>query len=385
MLGLALKMLIGDRAKYIGLILGLSFASLIITQQTATFVGIMMRSYGFLTDTSQPTIWVVDPKVQYADDIKPLKATDTSRVLSVKGVEWAVPFYKGLLRARLTSGTFQTCIVIGVDDATLIGAPPKMLQGSILSLRWPDAIIVDYVGAHTKLAQTIPGTDKTTPLKVGDVMEINDNRCTVTGICSVTRTFQSQPVIYTTFSKATLIAPRERKLLSFIGAHEKKGEDPKVVCQNIRKATGLAAYTKREFINLTLGYYLKRTGIPINFGITVILGFILGTAIAGQTFYNFALDNLRYFGTFKAMGATNLLLTKMILLQALWVGIIGWAIGAGIASLLGFLSRYTELSFSIPLPLFLITLCAMLFISLTSALISLRKITSLDISIVFKS
>ena len=33
----ALKMLVGDRAKYLGIIMGLTFASLLITQQLAIF------------------------------------------------------------------------------------------------------------------------------------------------------------------------------------------------------------------------------------------------------------------------------------------------------------------------------------------------------------
>ena len=46
-----LKMLIGDRAKYIGIVIGLTFASLLITQQSAIFVGVMARAFSFLTDT----------------------------------------------------------------------------------------------------------------------------------------------------------------------------------------------------------------------------------------------------------------------------------------------------------------------------------------------
>ena len=46
----------------------------------------------------------------------------------------------------------------------------------------------------------------------------------------------------------------------------------------------------------TIKYYIKYTGIPINFGITTVLGFLVGTAIAGQTFYNFTIENLKQFG-----------------------------------------------------------------------------------------
>jgi putative ABC transport system permease protein len=129
--------------------------------------------------------------------------------------------------------------------------------------------------------------------------------------CRVTRSFQSQPSIYTTYSRATIFAPRERKLLSFILAKAKPGENVQAVCDRIYKATGLAACTREQFVKLTLNYFMKYTRIPINFGMSVVLGFIIGTAIAGQTFYNFTLDNLRHFGTLKAMGAGNGSLLRM--------------------------------------------------------------------------
>src|SRR5205085_9569426 len=155
---IAIKMLVGDRAKYLGIIMGLTFASLLITQQAAIFVGLMTRTYGALTDIAQPDIWVMDPKVQFIDDIKPLQDTMLLRVRGIEGVEWAVPLYKGLLKARLENGNFQTCNVLGLDDATLIGGPPEMVQGNLSDLRRAEAVIVDEVGANGKLAKI--ATDK---------------------------------------------------------------------------------------------------------------------------------------------------------------------------------------------------------------------------------
>lgn len=379
MLLFAIKMLIGDKAKYIGIIIGLSFASFIITQQASIFVGLMARTYGFVTDTSQPNIWVMEEKVQFIDDIKPMKSTELFRVKSAPGVEWAVPLYKGLIKARLPNGNFQQCNVIGIDNATLIGGPPKMTEGTIVDLRKPDGIIVNNVGADDKLS--FNGH----PLQLGDTLELNDHRTVVVGKCDTTRTFQSQPVIYTTYSRATTFAPPERKLLSFILAHSSRGYTAKEACKNIERVTGLAAYTASEFKKLTIDYYLQNTGIPLNFGVAVALGFIIGTVIAGQTFYNFTLDNLRYLGTFKAMGATNKTLTYMSLLQAIIVGGVGWGIGVGGASLFGFYSRHSELSFLLPWQLFAISGGAMLFIVIVSALISLIKVYKLDPAIVFRS
>ena len=74
------------------------------------------------------------------------------RVRSVEGVAWAVPLYRGLIRARIKDGTMQLCTVIGIDDATLIGGPPRILEGDLHDLKGPDAIIVDKIGAEEKLA-----------------------------------------------------------------------------------------------------------------------------------------------------------------------------------------------------------------------------------------
>jgi putative ABC transport system permease protein len=383
---IALKMLVGDRGKYLGIIMGLTFASLLITQQSSIFTGLMTRTYGAITDLSQPDIWVMDPKVLFIDDIKPLQDTELYRVRGVEGVEWAVPLYKGLLKARLEDGNFQICNVLGLDDATLIGGPPQMIQGSLSDLRRQDAIIVNDIGARTRLAKRPKERGgKAIPLQIGDTLEINDHRAVVVGICKVSRTFQSQPVVYTTYSRATVFAPRERKLLSFVLVKARAEEDLKILCERIKTSTGLAAYTSQEFKDVTYNYYMKYTGIPINFGIAVALGFLIGTAIAGQTFYNFTLENLRYFGTLKAMGATNGILLRMILLQALMVGSLGYGLGVGGASLFGYLLGGTELSFRLTRDLLFVSAGAITLIIIFSALISIRKVMRLEPAIVFKA
>jgi putative ABC transport system permease protein len=383
---IALKMLVGDRAKYVGIIVGLTFATLLMTQQAAIFVGLMTRTFGFITDTGLPDIWVMDAKVQFIDDVKPMQDTQLFRVRGVEGVEWAVPLYKGLLKARLDNGSFQTCNVVGLDDATLIGGPPAMVQGRLEDLRRSQGVIVDEVGASDKLAPLPrqPG-QAPEPLKIGDTLELNDNRALVVGICRVSRTFQSQPVVYTTYTRATSFAPRERKLLSFVLVKAKPGEDLGRLCQSISRQTGLAAYTQREFSALTVGYFLEGTGIPINFGIVVALGFVIGTVIAGQTFYNFTLDNLRYFGTMKAMGATDSVLLRMILLQSLTVGMIGYGLGLGVTALVGKLPGEGELAFLLPWQLPVLSALAILLICVASALISIRKVLRMEPAIVFKA
>lgn len=379
----ALKMLIGDRAKYFAIVMGIVFSSLLITHQEALFCGLMARTISVITDMGQPDVWVMDPKVQFIDDIKPLQDTELYRVRGVAGVKWAVPLYKGTLRARLHNGNFQACNLLGLDDTTLIGGPPVMVEGRVADLRRADGVIVDVVGAAGKLAKHFPD-GHTEPLRVGDTIELNDHRAVVVGTCRTTRTFQSQPVIYTTYSRATQFAPRERKLLSFVLVGIEDGRDVAAVCSRIREATGLAARPRQEFKWLTIRYFMKYTGIPINIGIGVIMSFLVGTAIAGQTFYSFTLDNLRHFGALKAMGATNGRLLGMIMLQAVLVGMIGYGLGVGASALIGRAFRGTELAFLMLWQCLAITGGAVIVICALSSIMSMRKVMKLEPAIVFK-
>jgi putative ABC transport system permease protein len=381
---IAIKMLVGDTAKYLGIIMGVTFASLLITQQLAIFCGLISRTYGAVTDLSYPDIWVMDPKVQFIDDVKPLQDTELNRVRGVQGVEWAVPLYKGIIKARLSNGNFQSCNVVGLDDSSLVGGPPTMVQGQLGDLRRSEAVIVDEVGAGDKLAHIASDGISKIPLKIGDEMELNDHRAVVVGICRNTRTWQSQPVVYTTYTRAISFAPQERKLLSFILVKARGGEPMKTLCNRINQQTKLSAYPRDEFIVKIYTYFLEQTGIPINFGISVLLGFIVGTAIAGQTFYSFTLDNIKHFGALKAMGAGNTTLLRMILLQAVTTGVVGYGLGVGAAAAFGAATKHSELAFKLPGVLLGFTALAVLMICVLSALLSVVKVMRLEPAIVFK-
>ena len=330
MFQIALKMLFGDRGKYFGIITGIALASLLMIQQPGILISIFSRTYSFISDVALPDIWVMDPMVKYVDDSQPMLDTELYRVRGVKGVEWAVPLYKGAQRVRLADGQLVGSNLLGLDDATLIGGPAVMIAGRLADLRLPDAVIVDEAGATGRLAKpaTTPG-GKPTPLQVGDILEINDKRALVVGIARAGATFQSQPIIYTTYTRATSYALSERKLLSYILVKAKAGESLPVVAARITHDTGMAARTADEFKDMTFKYILNNTSILTNFGFVVVVGFIVGAAVTGQIFYNFTLDNLRYFAVFKAMGATDRMLRRMILLQALLVGFVGFGLGAG--------------------------------------------------------
>jgi putative ABC transport system permease protein len=381
--GIALKMLFGDRGKYLAIIFGLTCAALLVTQEAGIFLGYMIRTYSFIDDTREADIWVTNPELQFTEDAKRLPDTVLQRVRGVAGVLWAEPMYKGVLNVRMTNGHEQACSIIGVDDATLMGGPPMMTQGRIEDLRAADSVIIDETEADTRFAYQNPdGT--TSPLKLGDTLEINDHHVKVAGFCRITKPFFWQPVIYSTYAQALLIAPQQRRMLTFVLMKAAPGVNQHELCARIRSATGQAAYTANEFRRLTAEYVVKQTGIAVNFGIVVVLGLFIGTAIAGQTFYNFTLDNLRYFGMLKAMGASDRALLKMILLQAIVAGGLGYGLGVGGAGLFGKLVQGTGLSMFLPWQLLVFSGGCIVLACLVPAVLSARKVRRLEPGVVFK-
>jgi putative ABC transport system permease protein len=134
----------------------------------------------------------------------------------------------------------------------------------------------------------------------------------------------------------------------------------------------------------TLSYWMRETGIPINFGIAIALGFFVGVAIAGQMFYNFTLDNLRYFGAFKAMGASTWRLLGMVALQALVAGVLGLGLGLGAVSAFGLNAAGGKLAFKMLWQIPLIAAGAVLIICILASVISMWKVVRLDPADVFK-
>lgn len=385
MLPIALKMLFGDRGKYLGIVIGIALASVLMIQQPGILISILKTVNGVINDVSGVDIWVMDPMVKSVDDGKPLQDTQLYRVKGVQGVAWAVPFYKGSFKVRMANGETVQSVAIGLDDATLIGGPGQLLEGSLADLRQPDSIIVDKAGADGRLAKPPASLGgKPTPLKVGDTLEINDKRAVVVGIAQATQTFASQPTIYTTYTRAKNFALTERKMLTYILAKALPGQQPDAVAARIREQTGLGAYSSDQFRAKNLDYMVKNTSIIANFGFVVLIGFVVGAAVTGQIFYNFTLDNLRHFGVFKAMGATDRMLRRMILLQALVVGFIGFGLGAGFTSLFALKGNGSDLSMTLSVPLLLGSGGAVLVIVLLAALLSIRKVMKLEPAIVFK-
>ena len=368
-------MLVGDKAKFLALVLGLSFAVLLIAQQGSIFLGLLFRATGFLQNITTPDLWVADPYTRYIGEIRPMSESDLPRVRSIPGVAWVEPFLTTRATIELPNGAFKTGQLLGIDRNTLVGRPPKMLAGSIEDLRIPNAVIIEK-SSQSKLAN----------VGVGDPLRLNDHRAIVVGICRARLGFESNALIYTTYRNALQFVPTSRDKLPFMMVKVKKGVSVAAVQKRINAMKTVAAFTPEQMRWRTIRFILVETGIGINFGITVLLGFIVGLVVAAAIFYQFTLENLRYFAVLKAMGATRWTLVKMIILQAMFVGLIGYGIGVGGAGAFSLLGRSpgSELATYFPWQLMLGSLGAMIVCVSAGSLLSLRRVLTLEPAIVFK-
>jgi putative ABC transport system permease protein len=371
-------MLTGDRSKYLGLVFGVTFATLLMSQQVSIFMGILTRTGNQVLEVRDADIWVMDNRVRYVDEAPGLQDIDLMRVRGVEGVAWAVRTYKGVMRARLENGNTRNVRLTGLDDETLVGAPQKMIVGSINDLKRPDAVIIDKAGYEYMWGKE--------PYKIGRTFQLNDRRAVLVGVCRVAPPFFSDPIVYARYSQAARYVPRERNLMNFVLVKPKDGMNSEELCRRIEDATGRMALTRGQFFWKTIRYFLGSTGIPVNFGITIALGFIVGAAVTGQTLYLFTLENLKQFGALKAMGVPNRGVLGMIMLQALLVGAIGYGLGGGLTAI--FFMTTGNLTHLAGLHMtwlaFLGTGASVVVIVIATSLISARRVLMLEPAVVFR-
>ncbi len=375
---IALKMLLGDRAKYVGLIFGVTFATLLMAQQVSIFIGLMARTASAIYTVSEADIWVMDTRVRYIEEVEPMRDVELTNVRSVEGVAWAVPFYKGLATIRMPDGLTQQVQLIGVDDVSMVGICPKMIMGDPLTIKKPESVMIDKNG----YIFTWPKQE----FKLGRQIELNDNRLVVNAVCDVMPTFFTFPIMYVSYNTAMDITPPTRNKMPFVLVKARKGQNIDELKKRIADQTHLQALTQDEFAWRSIHYILERTGIPINFGITVFLGILIGGAITAQTFYIFVIENLKQFAAMKAIGVTNRQLLRMVLLQAAVVGGIGYSLGIGLTAfffkatanapaLKGFVLQWQVMAG---------TFIVISLIILVSIIFSLRRVFTLDPAIVFR-
>ena len=345
MLRIAVKMLTGNRAKYAGLLLGITFTSFLVTFALSYFAGFMTRGFALISENPQADVWVMDPAVNSTEHTTNIPTSVLDQVRSVDGVRAATPLALGTTDVHFPNGQFQAFQVIGVDGATLAGLP--QLQGGVppTLLRTPDAAAVNAGGTEGKLQTPLLKTDQwprhphldvpTRRLRAGDILLVNDHRVRVVGLAHALPRYPPRPLLYTTYANAARILPPERHRMTFVLVSAAPGVTPAILAMRIAVRTGLRARTAADFKADTVRWFYVNSEDVGDIASMISIAMLVGFGVTGVMLYMFTEESFTQYAVLKAMGATPRLLLGMILGQAGLCALLGTGIGLGLCAVVG--------------------------------------------------
>ena len=364
MLTVAYKMLVNSKKKLFGMLVSATFSAFIVMQQPSIYQGVADRLVAQIQSIKGVDLWVMSRESSTPDQPTHFKPIDLYRIRSVPGVQSAIQLHKSWMwMEHEKTKTTLVWDVIGVDSESMLGMPQNMLVGIQAAVRYPNSIIVDGY-AQKQLAG----------LSVGDKMREGGRTWIVRGITHPLRTYAYQPKLFM-LSKHM---PTEFAQNSFILVKVKPNFNVSKVAYDIRHRTHYDALTPSQFSTKTLVFFRKSTPIIIMFIAVAVGGFLIGLIIMWQIFSNFILTHLHQFGMLKMLGATNAILTKMVLSQAAFIGGIAYLVGLLLLGIFGIVLHDTDVACHLTWSIALLGLLGTGLMILFSSYLSISKVLNLD-------
>lgn len=393
MIGVALRMLVADRAKFAGLVFGLAFTSFLVTFAAGFLAGFMTNGFALIAENADADVWVMDPAVESVEKTTSLPLSALPRVRGVDGVARADPLWLANADVRFAHGAFQPVQVIGVDDASNTGVPPGALVDAAL-LHDTGTAIVDPGGTSGKLLTPSRNADRwphdgphldapTREIAAGDEVMVNGRLVRIVGRSSTLPRFPPRPLLYMTRATALATLPAERRPLTFVLVRAVPGVGATELAARISARTGLRARARDAFKSDTVRWYLANSEDVGDISAMLILAMTMGLGVSGVMLYMFTYDSCRQYAVLKAMGMQPAALARMVLVQAGASVAIGAGIGLGACGIAALVA--VRMGFPLRLLWFtpLVGVIGVLAVAAVATAISLRPVLRLQPGEVF--
>jgi putative ABC transport system permease protein len=373
MVDIARKNLFYDRTRLVITVVGVTFSVVLVFAQFGIYLGFMQNA-SIIIDNTEADIWITSKNSANFDFPQPFNEFKLNRVKETPGVAAAEHLVLGWGTMRLPDGGLENIEIIGFNPESGVGGPWRLREGSVEALKAGKGIIVDE-SALAKLGS----------LRLGDSVEILDNKVRLVGISQGVRGFTTAPYIFTSYRTAQDIVPWLRERTVFIVARVAPGFDPGEVAGRLRAIRDVDVYTRDEYSRKTRLYWTWETGIGVGFSMTALMAIVVGMVVVGQTIYSATVEHLREFGTLKAIGAANRDVYRIVLEQALINAVLGYAIGLAVAQVVIRSFHLTGLVMIVPPVLMVVVFGLTLAMCLGASVISVRKAVTVDPLVVFRA
>ncbi|MEZ4462829.1 MAG: ABC transporter permease [bacterium] len=365
------KMMLHDRLKMLGTLFGVVFAVLLTVQQLGTMFGLVYRNTMFV-DNSQADIWIVPPATEALQPGKLFGEGALLQARATEGVEAAEPLLFGGGTLTLPSGGNEQVTLIGTRAPNYMGGPWNIIQGNREDLQLADGMFFE----DSKREQ-FGG------LNIGSIRELNGKQVRVVGFSWGLIAFAPAYAFAEYDFARTLLNVPDGKM-NFVLVRVRKGYDIEKVRAEIAKRVPEGDVVTRQTFSSRITKNLLTGPIGISFATSTSFGLAIGFFIVALLMFSSVLDNIREFGTLKAIGCTNGDLTKLILAQSMIYAFVGSFIGLGLV--MNMVENASSAEFFLVVPKWLLVLAPimMLGMCLSAAFFALWRIRKLEPGMVFR-
>lgn len=371
---LAWKNLFHDRVRLTVTLTGIVFALVLIVVQLGLFLGFLETSAN-VVERTRADLWLSAPGIPHVNAGRPIPERRLYLAESVPGVAQTVRHAIGFGNWKLPSGAQEWVQIVGFDLAAGLSGPWNLVAGSVDDLRGEDTVIIDRLYAH-KLGITA----------LGQPAEINGRRARVVGYTYGIRSFTTSPYVFTSFKNSQNYLRLREDETMFVLIKTAPGYAPQAVAQELNaRVSGVEVFTNDGLRNKTRNYWVFSTGAGITTLLGAALGLLVGIVVVAQTIYAATVDHIREFGTLKAMGATNGVIYRVIILQALLSAAMGYAVAIAVSHLVVTSSRDGNALIKLPTELAVGSLFLAAAMCIGASVISIRKATRIEPALVFKA
>jgi putative ABC transport system permease protein len=403
-----------ERQRYLPGVLAVCFSALLIALQVGLLLGLFSIT-SMPIDHNKAHVWMGAPGVLSVDLGRPIREDYLARMAAQPEIKRCEVYLQGFAYwAKKTGGT-ELCMVIGSrlsDDA--LGAVEELTHEHRALLAEQGAIVIDESDMERLGVKAI-----------GDTAEVSNVRVKVVGLTRGLRSLAGPYVFCSVETARPLLRLLPGQVTYVLGECERP-EEAKTVAERLEKQFGnddfrpngvlqlflsslrpesknadgleqcaalkdrdqreacllakngkVSAFTKSQFSLRSKYHWVTKTKGGIAMGYAAMLGLLVGAVVTSQTLYAATAASLREFAVLRALGIPRWRMSALVMMQALYIGIIG--IGLALPAVFG-LAQLVHSAVRIQLDETILggTAAVTLVMALVSGLFALRSLRQVE-------